>query len=262
MIRYLRLFGYFVRFSVSRSLEFRVDFFFRIVMDAIYYAMQLLFYKIIFLNTAILGGWSEPQVMVFVATYLIVDAIQMTLFSNNVWWLSTLINKGDLDYYLVRPVSSLFFISVRDFATNSFLNFLMTIGVAYWAFGKYTEPIPWYVFILYAYCIFLGSLIHYALHILFVLPIFWTHSGRGLMGIFWNMGKFMERPDSIFTGWTRRILISVLPFSLMASFPARVIWDANPFEVTAVVTAGAVVSMLVVMVLWQLGLRSYSSASS
>ncbi len=262
MIRYLRLFAYFVRFSVSRSLEFRLDFFFRVVMDGIYYAAQLVFYKIIFLNTTMLGGWNEAQVMIFVATYLMVDAIQMTLFSNNVWWLTTFINKGDLDYYLVRPVSSLFFISTRDFATNSFLNFLMTIGICYWAFDRYDQSIPWYIFILYGYCVFLGAIIHYAIHILFTLPVFWTHSGRGMLGMFWNMGKFMERPDSIFTGWTRRILISILPFSLMASFPARVIWDSNPLEIAAAVSLGAIFSLLAAIYIWRLGLRSYSSASS
>ena len=262
MKRYLRLFAYFVQFSVSRSLEFRIDFFFRVVMDGIYYAAQIVFYKIIFLNTSVLGGWSEEQVMIFVATYLTVDAIQMTIFSNNVWWLTTLINKGDLDYYLVRPVSSLFFVSTRDFATNSFLNFLMTLGICYWSFERYSQPIHWSVFIVYGYCVFLGAIIHYAVHVLFTMPVFWTHSGKGLLNMFWNMGKFMERPDTIFKGWIRRILISILPFALMASFPARVIWDNNMLEVAGVITLGAALTLLTAMWVWQLGLKSYSSASS
>ena len=35
MIRYLRLYGYFLRFSFSRAMEFRFDFFFRIFMDSL-----------------------------------------------------------------------------------------------------------------------------------------------------------------------------------------------------------------------------------
>ena len=44
------------------------------------------------------------------------------------WWLPMLINRGDLDYYLVRPVSTLFFVSFRDFAANSFVNLVIATG--------------------------------------------------------------------------------------------------------------------------------------
>ncbi len=186
----------------------------------------------------------------------------MTLFSNNVWWLSTLINKGDLDYYLVRPVSSMFFISTRDFATNSFLNFLMSIGIAVWALQNYIGELSVFTVSLYFLCILLGALIHYAVHFIFVLPVFWTHSNRGFVQAFWPMTKFMERPDSIFQGWLRKVLLWVLPFSLMASFPARTIWDPDPLFTTFCVFAGAAGSLTLAIVLWRIGLRSYSSASS
>ena len=122
LLRYLRLYGYFVRFSTSRTLEFRIDFFFRVFMDLVYYGVNIAFYGVIFLHTELLGGWTRDQSLVFMGGFLLVDAIVMTLFSNNIWWLPILINRGDLDYYLLRPVSSLFFLSVRDFAVNSFIN--------------------------------------------------------------------------------------------------------------------------------------------
>ncbi|HEX4926103.1 MAG TPA: ABC-2 family transporter protein, partial [Bdellovibrionales bacterium] len=102
MMRYARLYAYFLRFSFSRSMEFRLDFTFRIIMDLLYYVVQIVFYKVIFLNTPGLAGWNEGQIMIFVSGYLIVDALNMTLFSNNLWWLPTYVNRGDLDYYLVR----------------------------------------------------------------------------------------------------------------------------------------------------------------
>ena len=118
-MRYLRLYLYFLRFSISRAAEFRVDFYFRVVMDVVYYAVNLAFFGIIYTQTAVVGGWTLDQAYVFVAGFLFVDAVNMTVVANNMWVLPQLINKGDLDYYLVRPVSSLFFLSLRDFAANS-----------------------------------------------------------------------------------------------------------------------------------------------
>ena len=48
MRRYLRLYAYFLRFSFSRAMEFRFDFFFRIVMDLVWYVMHLVFFRVLF----------------------------------------------------------------------------------------------------------------------------------------------------------------------------------------------------------------------
>ena len=62
-------------------MEFRLDFFFKIIMDCMFYVVNLGFYKILFLTTPILAGWSEDQTMVFVSSYLLVDALHMTVFA-------------------------------------------------------------------------------------------------------------------------------------------------------------------------------------
>ncbi|MCB0385330.1 MAG: hypothetical protein KDD43_08040, partial [Bdellovibrionales bacterium] len=67
MIRYLRLYMYFLRFSFSRAMEFRIDFFFRIFMDLIFYIVNILFFKVIFIHSDLLAGWTEPQVFIFVS---------------------------------------------------------------------------------------------------------------------------------------------------------------------------------------------------
>lgn len=258
--RYLRLFGYFVRFSFSRSFEFRLDFFFRIIMDCIYYAVNISFYQVIFGHVVELAGWTMDQTMVFVAGFLLLDSIQMTLFSNNLWLLPQHINKGDLDYYLVRPVSSIFFVSLRDFAANSFVNFVIAIGIFIWALAR--AHVSFGMGVVYFLLIVNGTFLHYMMNLLSLLPVFWTHSGRGLQSVYWTLNRFMERPDRIFRGVGRLIMITILPFALMASFPARLILE--PFNVAlalniAIVTVGLFVGLLGV---WRVALRNYSSASS
>lgn len=262
MFRYLNLYASFVRFSLSRSLEFRLDFFFRIFMDCIYYAVQLIFYKVLFLNTNSIGGWTESQAMIFVSAYIVVDGIQMTLFSNNLWWFPSLVNKGDLDYYLIRPISSLFFVSLRDFATNSLVNLLIALGISFWSLYHYPEPISGARIFLYYIFILLGAGLHYLLGMLSLIPIFWTHSASGFRQIFWTMSRLMERPDSIFQGWTRKFLVSLIPFSIIASFPSRIIFDQLNWTFFLHILAVEVAFFVLVIFLWRLGLKSYSSASS
>ena len=137
MRRYLRLYAHFLRFSFSRAMEFRLDFGFRIVMEGMFYALQFAFFAILYRHTALLGGWTADQAIVFVCGYFLIDAIHMTVFSNNLWWFPVFVNRGDLDYYLVRPVSTLFFMSLRDFAANSFVNLLIASGLLVWSLVRF-----------------------------------------------------------------------------------------------------------------------------
>lgn len=262
LLRYLRLYAYFLRFSFSRAMEFRVDFFFRIVMDLFFYLVNIGFYKVIYLHTTQLGGWREDQVMVFVGCFLTVDALSMTILANNLFYLPFLINRGDLDYTLVRPVSPLFMLSFRDFAANSFVNLLMAVGLLAFFIGRYSEPVTGAGLGLLALGLAMGFVLRYLLRILMIVPVFWWHQGRGLEVVFWHMARFVERPDRIYTGWARIVLTSVLPFALMASFPARFFLD--PFDLTLVihVLAVTVCFALLVRLAWGAGLRAYSSASS
>ncbi|HXH74780.1 MAG TPA: ABC-2 family transporter protein [Bacteriovoracaceae bacterium] len=262
MKRYLRLYLYFLRFSFSKALQFRLDFTFRIIMDIIYYVVNILFFKVIYLHTPMLAGWSEEQMMVFVASYLLVDAINMTIFSSNMWWIPFHINRGDLDYYLIRPVSPLFFLSLREFSANSFLNLLIAGGFFTYTLAMYSAPYNFLDLMLFIGMIINGTLIYYCIQMMMIIPVFWTHSARGFQDLFYSMGLAMERPDRIYKGWLRLVFTTVLPFALIASFPARIFIEK--FEWTTIVHLFAVsLGLWIVMIsFWKLGLRNYSSASS
>ncbi len=262
LARYFRLYADFLRFSFSKSMEFRFDFFFRIGMDGLYYFVSLAFYRILFLHTGLLGGWSENQMMVFVSGYLIIDALFMTICSNNFYILPTQINKGDLDYYMVRPVSTLFFVTLRDFAGNSFVNLIMALSIFAWSVHSYPGPFGIGKAALFLVLIFNGAYLYSCVRLLLIIPVFWTHSSRGLEQVFWGLTKFMERPDGIFRGWSRLIFSTILPFSLMASFPARLVLEEFHWGVFTHLIAVTIAMTFVVRWLWGFGLRSYSSASS
>ena len=262
MRRYLRLFGHFVRFSMSRALQFRFDFFFRVFMDALWYGHYLVFFSVIFLHTDLLGGWTRDQVLVFTASVFVVDALQMTLISNNTWQLTLAVNRGDLDYHLVRPVSTLFFVSLRDFAANSLFNLAMAIALLVYALARYPAPLNPSTVLAYSALLLVGFFIHYCLQMLFVVPVFWMHTGSGLRDLFWSMDAYTARPVGVWTGWIRRTLVSILPFSVIISFPVRALFDGSILPSALHMLAVAVGAFLVLLWAWSRGLRAYASASS
>jgi ABC-2 type transport system permease protein len=261
-MRYARLYAHFLRFSFSRAMEFRLDFFFRVGMDAIFYAVNLLFFWVIYQHTPFLGGWNFDQALVFIAGVFLLDAFHMTVFANNMWWFPLSVNKGDLDYYLVRPVSTLFFLSLRDFAANSFLNLLLAVGILIWALSIYPEEISVPALVAYAFLLSIGMFLQYILQMLFQIPVFWMQSGTGLRDLWFSMSRFSSRPDAIFTGWARRILTTILPLALLVSFPTRVLFGGDFLSLFGQMAAVAIGGFLLLLLLWRWGLSAYGSASS
>lgn len=268
MIRYLRLYLYFLRFSFSKAMEFRVDFFFRIVMDIVFYAVHLAFFSVIYRHTDVLGGWTFDQMALFVTGVMLSDAIHMTIFANNMWWLPISINRGDLDYYLVRPVSPLFMLSLREFAANSFLNLVIAGAAVAWALGRLppaqVTARSVAVFLLF---IGLGALTQYLLRMVFIIPVFWLHSGRGLDEIVWSINRLSEQPHQIYHPWLRVLLLTALPLALMVSVPAHAFFDATAGEGGQWLRLAHVVAVVAglfafIVWFWRRGLRAYASASS
>lgn len=260
--RYLRLYRHFLTFSFSRSFEFRFDFYIRVIMDVIYYSVAISFFKILYSNTPVLGGWNENQAMVFVAAFCIIDALNMTFFSNNLFMFPFLINRGDLDYYLIRPVSTLFFVSLRDFAANSFLNLLITFGILIWAISNLEVTPSFFRIAVFGITLTNGVLIFYMLNMILNTLVFFSPSADGYAHMIWSLGKLGERPDRIFSGWTKRLLTTVIPFSVIASFPTRLLLD--PFDWSILFHCFAVSTILasILAFAWNRALRAYSSASS
>lgn len=261
-MRYLRLYLYFLRFSFSKAMEFRIEFFFRIVMDIIFYVVNILFFKIIYGHTESLGGWNEKQALFFVSTVFVVDALNMTIFASNAWWLPIYINRGDLDHYLTKPISPLFFLSLKEFAGNSFLNLILAFSFFIYSFNNLAIDFNLINFMTCSFFIIVGTVLYFLVNLLFILPVFWTHSSRAFGDLFFILAYFMERPDRIFYGASRVVLTSILPFSLMASWPASFVLDGLNLGKIVHISLVVVGISLLVRFIWIKGLRSYSSASS
>jgi ABC-2 type transport system permease protein len=262
MGRYLVLYAACVRFSLQRAMEFRLDFFFRVFMDGLWYAMNLAFFEILHNHTPLLGGWDQGQVRVFAAGVFVADALHMTFFSNNAWQFPMAVNRGDLDYHLLRPVSSLFFLSMREFAVNSFLNLLMALGILAWALTSYPGEIEAWRLALYAGALVVGALLHYTVMFLFLVPVFWLQGSSGLREVFWTSDRFVGRPDGLFRGWVRHLLLSLLPFALVVSYPTRALFEPDPWPKMLHLALVTAVMFALLQFAWRKGLRAYSSASS
>lgn len=262
MLRYLKLYWAIIKVSFIRATAFRFDFWWRVGMDLVFYGVSIAGFKLIYLHTPLLGGWSEEQVMVFIAGYFILDALQMTFLSQNLWEFPSDVNTGLFDYTLVRPVSPLFWISCKEVAVSSFVNLLAAIGILTWALSNYSSPFGILDIITFIFFLLNGLFIFFCVRILFSLPVFWLHSPYTFERIFYSLQPFLDRPHTIYSGWARMLVLTILPFGLMASLPAYVFFNGLTLEIISLTLAVTVAFGTFVYWIWNKAVGAYSSASS
>jgi ABC-2 type transport system permease protein len=231
-------------------------------MDVIFYIIQFLFFKIIYLHTPILAGWNIDQMTVFICSFIFVDAFNMTFFANNAWWFPQTINKGDLDYYLTRPVSPFFFLGFKEFAANSLINLIMATAIFTYAIISYPGELNSIKLFIFVLLLINGAFLYYMTNLLFLLSVFWTGSNRGYGDLFFAAEKVFQRPDLIFNTYIRRFFVSILPFAVMASVPTRFLFEENTGHLIIEMLLASVFVYFVVSIVWKKGIRDYSSASS
>lgn len=262
MLRFLRLYWAIVKFSISQALEFRVDLIFRLGMDITYYTINIVFFKILFHHTNLLGGWRGDEVMLFLSEALLMNGLFMTFIARNIWEFPAVVNRGELDSYLTRPVSPLLTLLLRHFQFGSLLNLLLGFLFFAYALSQYQGVIFWYN----AFAAFLmfinGFVLLVCLRLLSVIPVFWTQSQFGFHMLFQSFEQVLSRPEVIFRGVTHAVFLTLVPLFVVTSFPARVFFGELTFEELLFGLLITTTFCSLIGFIWKLGLRSYSSASS
>ncbi len=262
IMRYFNLYIYFIKFAFSKAMEFRVDFFFRVLMDLVFYIIQFGFFNILYLHTDILGGWNLEQMKIFIASFIFVDAFNMTFFANNSWQLPISINKGELDYYLTKPIASFFVLGLREIAANSFINLIFATCLLIFILVQSSLSFSLISISIFILLLINGAFLYYMTFLVFLLPVFWSGSSRGFADVFFAAEKIFQRPDGIFTYYIRRFFLFILPFSAMASMPTRYLFEENKLIIFTQILGASLFIYALVWFIWSKALKNYTSASS
>ena len=241
-------------------MQFRMELFFRVVMDVIFYSVFLGFYQVLYSHTALIGGWNRDQAFVFISGFLIVDALQMTFFADMYHYFQSLCRDGSLDYYLTKPISSWFFAGFRYINFGSLLNVGIAIALWSWAIFQMKSEVSWQSILVYAVLLMASAFLYFLVIFALLMSLFWTESAEGPLSLYFECVNFASRPHHIFKGPIKALLLTMMPFSVFASIPAQAFFDDIGW-LSVMHVFGVVAFFLGLNFwLWDRGLRRYGSA--
>src|SRR5436309_5879105 len=120
--RYLSVYGALWKNSVTREMIFKGNFLMWIVVELLWFGLQLSFIGVLYLHTDHIGSWEKWQVVMLIGASHFIQQIFQALFLINCTNLSELVRTGKLDFLLLLPVNSRFVVSFRQVDLGSFVN--------------------------------------------------------------------------------------------------------------------------------------------
>jgi len=259
--KYLGLYRAFFKASLVADLEYRLNFVFLVIAEFVWYSTQLILFEVLYRHTNIIGNWNLDQMRVFIFLVLFVDSIYMILWDPNFSSFTDNVRKGSLDLLLMKPINSMFMLSSQRISVSHLPCLFITGAGLIWALAQLPDfnwfKLLWLLILIPSglSVIFCGRFALNSTSIIFTRADF-------LQYIWYSLFRLGLRPDAIYSGFVRILLIFVIPFAMVASIPARMLLEPASYWMLG---WGLVLPFILFYLLkkyWAYCLRFYSSASS
>lgn len=251
------------RNSVAREMSFKSNFLLWIVVEFLWFGLQLGFIGVIYLHTDHIASWTKWQVILLVGASHFIQQIFQAFFLTNCTQLSELIRTGRLDFMLLLPINSRFLISLRQVDLGGFVNGASALVVmAYAARQLHIVPDAAQIFGFLLLCV-AGILVHYSLMFLLACVAFWTVRAQGVVWGYYSMFNIARYPDAAFRGFFRAVFTFAIPMLLVVNVPVKLLLNRleSPKEMLLLAGLG-VICFIASELFWRFSMRRYTSASA
>lgn len=251
------------RNSVVREMQFKLNFILWIVVELLWFALQLTFIAVIYSHTDRIGDWTSWQVVFLMGTSNFIQQLFSALLLTNLVHLSEDVRTGKLDFMLLLPVNTRFLISFRNVDLGGFVNAAVACGVMGYAAAQLGLSPSVGQCIGFLMLVVAGLLIHYSLLLMLASTSFWTVRAQGIVWGYYNLFNIARLPDAAFRGLFRVFFTYALPMLLVANVPAKLVTEKLESHWEMLLLVGmAVVLFGISEWVWRWSVRHYTSASS
>jgi len=261
-VKLLRLLGASFSMSLRRSVAFRVNLLFDVIMAFTGLGTTIAAVLIVFTRTGTVGGWSKAEFLVLIGTYELITGLRSTFIDPNLsWFPDNGIRNGKLDAYLLQPAPSLFLASLSLSSPLALIECALGASVLGWGISAAPEAPSAAGVLSWLLLLCAGLVVTWALSVLLACLAFWAPKLQ--LDVFydsaWQLGRY---PTDVFARPIRFVLTYVFPLALIAAVPSSVLLNGAQFgQVAAGLLAAAVAGGLAALA-WRAGLRRYTGATS
>lgn len=263
--KYRRIFFRYLKMDIMYYLSSRTSFFITVGVETFYIVASIIFFNILYGNIKTLAGWSYYEMLFLIGIDIVMTQfIVGFVFANGTNALPKRITTGYVDYFLLKPVSSYFFLNLLQpyfpCMVSTLFGFII-IGVALTNLTLSFSILTILAAIIITCC---GFSISASIMIAFASLSFKFMDAKTFPRIGMNLiTNFSERPFQIYEGVIlKTVFFCIIPVVFLSSIPAYIIiHGVYPiFLISAIILA--IIFAFISKKIWDMMIINYTSASS
>ena len=260
--KYLTVYSKFLQTSLASELEYKTNIIIDLLTAILSLCGSIFLLAIFFQNTMNIGGWNFQQALVIQSIYTILNGITNTWFNPNLTEIVKHIREGTLDFVLLKPIDSQFFISSKKISPSGFLEIILGFSLLIYCIKINQLNLNLTLFILSLTTLACSICILYSLWFLISTTTIWfvkTWNATEVLRSFLYVGRF---PLTSFSFPLRLFFSVFIPIAFITSIPSEVILgNAEIWKILLEVFI-AILFLFTSRRFWLFALKFYTSASS
>ena len=262
MGRYLLSLQRFWATALAGQLEYQVNMLIDLVAMVGSLAGSIFVLSVFFGQGRELGGWSWEAALVVQGIYTFLDGVSSTWLRPNLGAIVTHVREGTLDFVLLKPIDSQFWVSLRIMAPAGLPEMGLGLVLIVWAASRAGASFSLGTVLVAVLMLCVGGVILYALWFVIAATSIWfvkTWNATEVLRAVLASGRF---PVSAYPPTLRLVFTLVLPVAFLTTVPAEVILGRAAMPMLALGMFLAVIFFVGSRAFWLFALRYYTSASS
>lgn len=241
-------------------LEYKADFIIMMIFSAFTQISGLFFIYLIFSKIPSIANWSMWEVVFMYGMIYFTEGIVTFLFEGT-WLLGQLINTGNLDRYILRPLPIGMQILSMKINPDGLGKILISVCIMIKSLSML--GIPWSLSKILMLIVFIisASIIRVCLNFSANCICFWLKSSKtSLSHLIHTFSEFGKYPITIFQSGIQFVLIFIVPYAFISFFPTLYLLEKGEGAVIGLFAPiVALLWIIIARVIFRLGLRLYDS---
>lgn len=258
----LKVYKKFLHTSLASELEYKTNILVDLITAILSLIGSIFLLSIFFQNNDYIGGWKFEQALIIQGIYTILNGITNTWFNPNLTEIVKHIREGTLDFVLLKPIDSQFFISLKKINPSGFLEIMLGFFLLFFCIRINQINISLSFLTLSLITIICSICILYSLWFFISTTTIWfvkTWNAIEVLRSFLYIGRF---PLNSFS-FSLRIFFSVfIPIAFITTIPSEVFLGLSQSWQILLEVIITTVFLVTSRKFWLFALKFYSSASS
>jgi ABC-2 type transport system permease protein len=260
--KYLNVYSKFLYTSLASELEYKTNILTDLITAILSLIGSIFLLSIFFQNTSSIGGWEFEQALIIQGIYTILNGITNTWFNPNLTEIVKHIREGTLDFVLLKPIDSQFFVSLKKITPSGFLEIILGICLLLYCIRINQINLTLSFLTLSLMTIICSICVLYSLWFFISTTTIWfvkTWNATEVLRSFLYIGRF---PLDSFSLSLRIFFSVVIPIAFITTIPSEVFLGLSELWKIFLEIIVAILFLLTSRKFWLFALKSYTSASS